>query len=449
MRYLPVTEKDKNDMLEKINAPSSNALFHVIPDPYLLTRNLKLEETLSETDLERFVLSAASQNKDYLHHICLLGELSYYHFIPKIVKHISSYPQFYTAYTPYQPEVSQGTLEAIYEYQSYMTNITDMSVSNASLYDGATAAAETMYMICSHTKKYKVCISNLLHPHVKKVLKTYASTRNIEIIEIISSEGSVSLVDLEEKIDEKTSCFFIQSPNAFGYLEDILPISTIAKKVAAKIVHVVLEPTMFGIVKPYGEEYVDVVCGEAQSFGLEPSFGGPGLGFLTTKTEFIRKIPGRIVGKTVDSENREAYVMTLRAREQDIRRDKATSNICTNNALCALQATVFLSALGEKGLRELAIRNLQTSHYAFEKIEKETRIIIPYRKPFYNEFIVELPIDPTLFRNKMLEKGILVSNSSLTEFYPFLNNPIILTFTEMITKEQIDYFIETVKEVIE
>lgn len=449
MRYLPVTEKDKNEMLKAIHIPSSDALFHVIPDAFFLTKELNLEEALSETDLERYIVKLASRNKDYLQHICLLGEVNYYHFIPKIVKHMVSLPQFYTAYTPYQPEVSQGTLEAIYEYQSYIANITDMSVSNASLYDGATATAETMYMICTQTKKFKVCISSLLHPNVKEVLKTYAISRNIDIIEIISSEGSLSLVDLEEKIDEQTACLFIQSPNVFGILEDIIPVSRIAKKKDIKIIHVVLDPTFFGMVKPFGEEHVDVVCGEAQAFGIEPSFGGPGLGFLATKKDYIRKIPGRIVGKTVDTENRIAYVMTLRAREQDIRRDKATSNICTNNALCALQATIFLSSLGEKGLKELAIRNLQTSRYAFEKILKDTVIKIPYRKPFYNEFLVELPIDPILFRKKMLEKGILVSSTPLQAVYPFLKNPMILTFTEMITKEQIDFFIETVKELSE
>jgi len=449
MRYLPITEPEKKEMLEAIHAPSSNALFHVIPDAFFLKKDLNLEEHLSETDLERYIQETASMNQDYRKNICLIGEISYYHFIPKIVKHISSLPQFYTAYTPYQPEVSQGTLETIYEYQSYMSNITGMSVSNASLYDGATAAAEAMYMICSHTKKTKVAVSNLLHPNVKDVIKTYANTRDIEIIEINSSEGCISLLDLEEKIDDKTACVFIQSPNIFGLLEDIAPISLRTKQKSVKIVHVVLDPTIFGIAKPFGEENVDVVCGEAQAFGLAPAYGGPGLGFLTTKTEYIRKIPGRIVGKTVDTEGKIAYVMTLRAREQDIRRDKATSNICTNHALCALQSTIFLSSLGEKGLRDLSIQNIQTSRYAFHKILKETTIKIPYRKPFYNEFLVELPIEPALFRQKMQEKGILISTTPLQTEYPFLKNPLILAFTEMITKAQIDFFVTVVKELTE
>jgi glycine dehydrogenase subunit 1 len=447
MRYLPVTEQEKKQMLSTISASSTDNLFRVIPEEFLLKQPLDLEEPLSEVDLEREIRRVSEKNKTFLNNTCLIGEINYFHMIPKVVNHLSSLPQFYTAYTPYQPEVSQGTLEAIYEYQSYMANITSMSVSNASLYDGATAAAESMIMICSHEKKSKVLISSLIHPIVKKVLFTYATVRDIEIIEVLSSEGTVSLADLADKINIDMACFMFQSPNVFGMIEEINQIASLVKTKNCKIIHVVLDPTSFGIIKPYGEENVDIVCGEAQPFGIEPSFGGPGLGFLTTKKEFIRKIPGRIVGKTIDKEGRTAYVMTLRAREQDIRRDKATSNICTNNALCALNATIFLSCMGKEGLKQLAMQNIVNSHYAQEELIKKTKITIPYTKPFYNEFIVELPMYPEIFIKKMLERNILVSSSNLHKEYPYLKNPMVLTFTEMLTKEQIDQFIDCVKEI--
>lgn len=447
MRYLPVTEEEKNEMLATISAQSTDNLFHVIPDEFFINNLLKLEQPLSEVDLEREIANVIEKNKTTSKNICLIGETNYYHMVPKLVKHISALPQFYTAYTPYQPEVSQGTLQAIYEYQSYMANITSMPVSNASLYDGATAAAEAMYMICTHLKKQAVIVSNLIHPIVKKVLKTYAETKGIKLIEVQSTDGSLSLLDIKNKINDEIACVMIQSPNVFGIIEDLLPLSEIAKKSLVKLVHIILEPTSFGIIKPYGEEIVDIVCGEAQSFGMEMSFGGPGLGFLTTKKEYLRKIPGRIVGKTTDKEGRTAYVMTLRAREQDIRRDKATSNICTNNALCALKATVYLSCLGKKGFKEIAIQNLANSHYAHEEILKKTKINIPFKKPFFNEFVVELPIPKEQFVYKMNQKNILLSTSDLGKEYPFLKNPIVLTFTEMITKDQIDQFIEYAKEI--
>jgi glycine dehydrogenase subunit 1 len=224
MRYLPVTEKEKQEMLAKISAQSTDDLFHVIPDDFFLKNLLNLEPPLSEVDLEREIRKVIEVNKTTIKNTCLIGETNYLHMIPKVVKHISSLPQFYTAYTPYQPEVSQGTLEAIYEYQSYMANITSMPVSNASLYDGATAAAESMYMLCSHVKKQKVIISNLIHPIVKKVLKTYAEAKGIELIEVCSSEGSISVIDLREKITNEIACIMLQSPNVFGIIEDIIPI---------------------------------------------------------------------------------------------------------------------------------------------------------------------------------------------------------------------------------
>lgn len=449
MRYLPVTEQEKREMLDTISCPSTDALFRVIPQEFFLEKPFELEEPLGELDLKREIKKVASKNVSFEQATCLIGEINYNHMIPSVVNHVSSLPQFYTAYTPYQPEVSQGTLEAIYEYQSYMTHITEMPVSNASLYDGATAAAEAMYLLCSHTQKNTVIISSLIHPFVKKVIKTYAEAKKINLIEIASSEGSISLLEMERFVHKEVACFLFQSPNVFGIIEDIAPFIPLLKNNDCKIVHVVLEPTSFGIIKPYGQENVDIVCGEAQSFGMDVCFGGPGLGFFTTKKEYIRKIPGRIVGKTVDTLGRTAYVMTLRAREQDIRRDKATSNICTNHALCALRATVFLSLYGKEGFKQLAIQNLNTSHYAQEKILQQTKIRIPYQKPFFNEFLVDLPIDVEIFREKMLTNHFLVSSSNLKKEYPFLKNPLVLTFTEMITKERIDEFVKLAKEITE
>jgi len=448
MKYIPVTKEQNEEMLKKIGVNSGDELFSVIPDEVLLKENLNIGEALSEIELKNKFKDLAERNVPFNKKNFFIGEVAYNHYIPSIVSHLARQSQFYTSYTPYQPELSQGTLTAIYEFQSYIVNLTGMDVSNASLYDGATAASEAMLMLCNHTNKDKVLVSSLLHPNVLDVLKTYASVSDIEIIEVANSDGSISCSDLEEKLSNDIACFMNQSPNVFGIIEDVSAISKIVSKKNISLVNVILEALSLGIINPPGGEGASVVCGEAQSFGNEISFGGPGLGFIAAKKEFIRKLPGRIVGKTIDLDGKTSYVLTLRAREQDIRREKATSNICTNNSLCALKATIYLSTLGEEGLREVAEQNVQKSHYAFSELSKIGKINIPYKKPFFNEFLIELPEDTDIVREKLYNRGIYVSTSHLEKYHPTLKNPLILSFTELSSKEEIDYLVKTLKEVL-
>ena len=449
MKYIPVTTEQNDEIQKVLGFKNTEELMKKITnEKFILTRNLNIEGPLSEIEITKKMSDISSKNTALNEKIPFIGEIAYNHYIPSIVKHLAMQSQFYTSYTPYQPELSQGTLEAIYEYQSYMVNLTGMDVSNASLYDGATAAAEAMYMLTAATDKCKVLISSLIHPSVKEVLKTYAHTAEIGLIEVINDNGNISYPDLEEKLSDEIACFIFQSPNAFGVIEDISALVDILSKKRIKMISVILEAMSLGIMKPPGTMGVDIVCGEAQSFGNDISFGGPGLGFITCKKENIRRLPGRIVGKTLDTEGRVSYVLTLRAREQDIRREKATSNICTNNSLCALKASIYLSTLGEEGLREVAEQNLQLSHYAFNELNKISKINVPYKKPFFNEFLIETPIEPEKLSKILLEKGILISNSPLSKFYPYLKNPLILTFTELTTKNDIDYLVRTLKEVL-
>ncbi len=448
MRYIPVTKEQQEEMLKKIGVKSIDDIFSVIPEEFLLKRELNIGEPLSELELERKLDALANKNIALNNKASFIGEISYNHYIPSVIGHLAGQSQFYTSYTPYQPELSQGTLEAIYEFQSYIVNLTGMDVANASLYDGATAAAEAMLMLCSHTNKNKVIVSSLLHPSVKEVLKTYAEATDLEIEEVISEMGSISFADLEEKLSDDIACFIFQSPNVFGIIENISAISEIVAKKGIKLVNVILEALSLGILAPPGKFGIDVVCGEAQSFGNEISFGGPGLGFIASKKEYIRKLPGRIVGKTIDMDGKTSYVLTLRAREQDIRREKATSNICTNNSLSALKATIYLSAIGKDGLREVSEQNVQKSHYAFTELSKISKLNIPYKKPFFNEFLIELPRPTKEIREELYERGILVSKTDFSAYYRYLKNPLVLTFTELNTKEEIDYLVKAFREVV-
>jgi glycine dehydrogenase subunit 1 len=357
-------------------------------------------------------------------------------------------PQFYTAYTPYQPEVSQGTLQAIYEFQSLMTNLTEMDLTNASMYDGATSTAEAMIMVCQHQRKNKVLISTLLHPYLTEVLKTYAEMRQIELIPVSADEGSISYPELERLAKEDPAMLIIQSPNVFGIIEELEPVCTMLKARKIATLAAVLEPLSLAIIKTPGACGVDVTTGEAQSFGIAPSYGGPGLGFFSTRKEYIRKIPGRIVGKTTDDQQRTAYVMTLRAREQDIRREKASSNICTNHALCALQATIYLSTLGEIGLKKLAQRNLQLSHKAFEALLGIPGIRAPFKKPFFNEFLIEIDQDLQKVKETSIKHKILLSKTDLSKTFPYLKNPILLNLTELNSEQDIEKLVEAFKEAL-
>jgi glycine dehydrogenase subunit 1 len=448
MRFIPTTSKEKKEMMESIGIKTVDDLFQSIPADYILQEPPGIGEAMSEQDVTQFLSELSKQNISFDEASCFIGEIAWHHYVPSIVRATASLPSFYTAYTPYQPELSQGTLQAIYEFQSYMVHLTQMDASNASMYDGASAAAEAMIMVLNANRKKTAVISSLLHPYLKKVLYTYATPRNIRIVEVTSDEGSLHHEELAKSLLDDVGCFIIQSPNAFGIIEDLEGISSILKDKKIPSIAVVLESFSLGLLQPPGAFNFDVVCGEAQSFGMYPQFGGPGLGYLCASSKYIRKMPGRIIGKTVDLDGKSCYVMTLRAREQDIRRNKATSNICTNNALCALQATVFLSTVGEKGLRDLAKRNYNHAHYAFQELNDVDGITIPYKKPFFNEFLVQFNQPVDIVREALLQRDILISKNTFADYFSYLKNSVILSFTEMNSKAEIDHLRDALKEVL-
>ncbi|MDD4615382.1 MAG: aminomethyl-transferring glycine dehydrogenase subunit GcvPA [Caldisericia bacterium] len=448
MRFIPTTSSDKKNMMDSIGIENVEELFRSIPSEYLLQEPPGIGEAMSEQDVTQFLSELSKQNVSFDDASCFIGEIAWYHYVPSIVQSVTSMPSFYTAYTPYQPELSQGTLEAIYEFQSYMVHLTKMDASNASMYDGASAAAEAMIMVLAANRKKTALVSSLLHPYLKKVLYTYALPRNINLVEVPSDDGSINHEALQKLVSDDIGCCIVQSPNTFGIIEDLGEISSILKERKISSIAVVLESFSLGLLQPPGEFDFDVVCGEAQSFGMYPQFGGPGLGYMCVTEKYIRKMPGRIIGKTVDVDNQPCYVMTLRAREQDIRRNKATSNICTNNALCALQATVFLSTVGQKGLRDLAKRNFNHAHYAFQELNDVEGITIPYKKPFFNEFLVQFNKPLDYVRDELLQRDMLISKNNFADYFSYLKNSVILSFTEMNSKAEIDLLRDALKEVL-
>jgi glycine dehydrogenase subunit 1 len=445
MSYISLSDKDKKEMLARIGVRSPVELFHPIPEEIKLKRELKLPSPLTEPELINHFEAVAQKNKfhDYL---SFLGAGAYPHVIPFVVDYISSRGEFISPYTPYQPEVSQGTLQIIFEFQTLICQLTGMEIANASLYDGASGAAEAVLMAHRLKEKSKVLVAKTLHPQYMRTIQTYVKNLGIQIEEIGYAEaGDVDFEDLERKLDDKTTAVVSQSPNFFGTVEDLKKISELAHSRDALSIIVVAEAVSLGILKAPGQLGADIVTGEGQSFGLPLSFGGPYLGFMACREEFIRQFPGRISGQTRDVEGRRGFVLTLSTREQFIRREQATSNICTNQAWCALRATIFLETLGREGLRELAWQNIQKANYTAEKLSKADGIKVRFRGNFFNEFVLEFPGGWSKVDRYLREKGI-IGGLSLGEYYPELRNCALLCVTEMHKKEEIDRLVELMKE---
>lgn len=420
-------------MLNIIGVSSINELFKDIPKEILLKTDLKIDKELSELELKDKLKKISNKNKTDF--ISFLGAGSYNHFIPSIVNHIISRSEFYTAYTPYQPEISQGILQSIYEYQTIIADLTGMDVANASLYDGASALAEAGIMAISITKRNQILMLKSIHPEYRGVVKTYCNAHNFEVEEIEDTE-------LKDKISDKTAALLVQNPNFFGSIEDIQKAEKLVHEKNALLVVTVVEPTSLGLLKSPGSLGADIVVGEGQSFGNPMSFGGPYLGIMATKDKYKRNLPGRLVGATIDSTGERAFVLTMQAREQHIRREKACSNICTNEALCALAATVNLAALGKEGIKELAELNIQKAHYLANKL-KESGLELVFNKPFYNEFAVKVN-NAEEINEKLLKKGIL-GGLDLGEYYPNLKDCLLFCVTEVIKKEDMDKLVEIIK----
>ena len=445
MPYTPNTDLDREAMFRAIGASSIDDLLSDIPEELRVEGDLDLPEPLSELEAVRVLggLARASKGSDEL--LCFLGGGAYDHYVPSVVRHVIGRPEFYTAYTPYQAEVSQGTLQTIFEYQSLICRLTGMDVSNASVYEGGSALAEASLM-CLGMKKGagRVVYSQGIHPHHRQVLKTYHMGLSPEMVEIPLKHGRTDPADVASAVTGETAVVLVQSPNFLGNLEDLGAITGSAHERGAMVV-VSVNPISLGILKPPADFGVDVVVGEGQSLGNGLSYGGPSFGFFAAGEKFVRRMPGRLIGMTEDMDGRRGFVMTLQTREQHIRREKATSNICTNEALNALAATVYLAWVGERGLREVAGLCARNAHYARDAIAGIPGFEPLFDSPFFNEFAVRTPVPAGEIVAALLEKGIL-AGLDLARYDYGLDRALLIALTERRDRSDIDRLVEALSE---
>ena len=424
--YLPNTDADRSAMLHEISVGSIEELFQDIPER-LRHAQFNLPSPLSELELKKELNQLASLNASLDNYACFLGGGSYRHFIPSTVEHVIGRSELYTAYTPYQAEVSQGTLQGTYEYQSLACQLTTMEVSNAGMYDGSTAAAEAVIMACLITKRDKVAVSTTVNPTYREVISTYVKARNL----------SMETVELDSELPADCACLVVQQPNFFGYLEETEAYGQKAHDIGALFIAIV-DPISLGMFKPPGHYGADIAVADGQALGNPTSFGGPGLGVFTCRQEYLRQMPGRIVGKTVDVEGKPGYVMTLVTREQYIRRERATSNICTSQALMALAAAVYLATLGKTGLRQVAELCYHKAHYTAERMARLKGYSLVFPKPFFKEFAIRCPVTPSLINQALFKEAIIGG----LDIGHIIDNSMLLCVTEMNTKDEIDRLVE-------
>jgi glycine dehydrogenase subunit 1 len=443
MPYIPHTEEERKEMLASIGVKSLDALFADIP-PSLAPKSFDLPKGESEFEVRRRLQKLASKNATEL--VCFVGGGFYDHYVPSAVDAIVSRSEFYTAYTPYQPEISQGTLQAIYEYQTAICRLVDMEVSNASLYDGGTALYEASMMAVRATGRRKIVVDQGVSPIYRVMLGSYTSNLSLQFAEIPVADGLADRKKMKAAIDGETAAVILQNPNFFGCVDDFTDIAEAAHAAGALVVCSVY-PISLGLLKSPGSMGADIVTGEGQSLGLPLSFGGPYLGFMATRNTLVRKMPGRITGATVDTKGRRGFVLTLQTREQHIRRDKATSNICSNEALCALQALVYMCLLGKDGLRDVARVSAEKTAYARKRISQIPGAKIKFNAPTFNEFTVELPRDAGEVIGDMVEKGF-AAGFPLGRYYKGMERSMLIAVTEKRTKEEIGRLAEALEEVL-
>ncbi|MBQ6653989.1 MAG: aminomethyl-transferring glycine dehydrogenase subunit GcvPA [Erysipelotrichaceae bacterium] len=432
-RYVISSPDQQKEMLKEIGLKSLDDLYSAVPEAARL-KQLNLPEGRSELETGRMMKAMAAANRKYDR--IFRGAGAYDHYIPAVVRSVTTKEQFVTTYTPYQAEISQGVLQSIFEYQTQICELTGLDVSNASVYDGAVAIAEAIFMV-QERKKSTILMSENLNPQYIAVARTYCESRNVEIRMLKNENGRTSLEDLSQQISEETAAVVVQSPNYYGIIEDVEQLAQKAHEFKARLI-LSVNPIALGLLKSAGEMDVDICVGEGQPLGMPLSFGGPYLGFMACKKELMRKLPGRIVGQTVDHDGRRCYVLTLQAREQHIRREKASSNICSNEALCAMTASVYLAAVGPDGLRQVAENSASHAHYLQKKLA-EAGYGLVYDQPFFHEFLTECPKAHEV-EEKLAEKGIL---SGL----PIGEDRMLWCATELNSKSDIDELVELVKEV--
>ncbi|HHV44569.1 MAG TPA: aminomethyl-transferring glycine dehydrogenase subunit GcvPA [Firmicutes bacterium] len=436
--YLPHTRRDREAMLAEIGLSSVEELFHFIPEELRLNRKLNLPRALSEQELLTYMQDLGTKNQRPL---SFIGAGAYEHHIPSVVQHLVRRSEFYTSYTPYQAEISQGMLQSIFEYQTMITQITEMDVSNASLYDGATATCEAAFMAVNATRRDKILVATTVHPQTRQVLRTYCDTVGVKLKEVTTKEGLSLGEAIGQALDKDTAGVIVQNPDFFGCIHDLEPLADLVHRNKSLLIASV-EPLSLAILKTPGQAGVDIAVGDGQSLGNPLSFGGPSLGFIAVKEELLRRMPGRIVGQTTDKEGRRGFVLTLQAREQHIRREKAASNICSNQALNALTATVYLAALGKEGFVELANLCMYKAHYAKDLICAIPGFSLIFEEPFFLEFAVNCPGDPEQITKQVLEEAGILAGYCLNRDYPQLPKGLLIAVTETKTKEDIERLAE-------
>jgi len=448
MRYIPNTPDDIARMLKTVGVSSFEDLLDDIPEELLLKRPLDIPDALDENALLRELANIGSGNADASANTCFLGGGAYDHFIPAVVGFLASRSEFVTSYTPYQAEVSQGTLQATFEFQSMVCELFGMDAANASMYDGASATAEAALMAKRITGRGRVAVSSAAHPSYRQVIDAYLSGLKSPV-DIVGYDSTSGLTDMDEAsgiVGDDTACIIVQYPNFFGCIEDLAAVSALAKKTGALMV-VAADPVAMGVLKSPGEFGADIVTGEGQPLGIPLSYGGPYLGLFACRKEHLRQMPGRVVGETTDTKGRKGYVLTLQTREQHIRREKATSNICTNEALLALTSTIYLAALGRSGIREVGESCVRKSHYLAGRLVADAGMEMTFDAPYFKEFAFRLPKEPETVNRELMRCGI-IGGLDLGVHYPELAGNVLLAVTEKRTKDEMDAFVDELSNIL-
>ncbi|MBI4211195.1 MAG: aminomethyl-transferring glycine dehydrogenase subunit GcvPA [Deltaproteobacteria bacterium] len=448
MAYLPHTPEDIQSMLDVIGKKHVDDLFAHIPAELRLSKELNIPEAMSEPELTRHLKTLAQKNECGEGWLSFLGGGAYQHLIPAAVTELSMRSEFLTPYTPYQPEIAQGTLQATFEYQTLMCRIFNMEISNASLYDGSTALAEAVLMALRiNSKRKTVVICDAIHPEYREVLKTLLPKSLVNLVTLPNQNGCLDRAALKSYLNDDLAAVCVQYPNFFGIVEDFQTLADDVHGVQGLLITATPEPVSLGLLKPPGDFGADIAVGEGLSFGIPMTFGGPGLGIFTTREKYLRQMPGRVCGETVDADGRRSYVLTLSTREQHIRREKATSNICTNQAHCATTSAIHLSMLGKEGLRELAMFNAAKTQYAISQLTSLPGVKRHFAAPVFNECVLEFP-KPAHEILKQLRKRNIHAGIDLSRFSPNLANALLVCCTEVQRKEDIDHFVQELRNIL-
>ncbi len=434
-------------MLRAIGAEEVGDLFRDIPQSVRLLRDLNLPAAPSDAELLRELRAMSQQNGDADRYLCFLGAGAYDHFIPSVVWHLAGRAEFYTAYTPYQAEMMQGELQATYEYQSMLCALTGMEVANASMYDGASATAEATVMARDLTRRDEIVVSAAVHPEYRQVIRTYTRHLGMRVVDLPYRDGVTPLDAVGDALSGQTAALVVQHPNFFGVLEQVQDLAQAAHAAGALLIVSVADPVAYGLLRPPGALGADIVAGEGQPLGNPLNFGGPYLGMLATRQAFVRRMPGRLVGRTVDAQGRRGFVLTLQTREQHIRRERATSNICTNEALNALAAAIYMAALGRTGMRQVAEACVRKAHYARMRLSRIRGFEVAFPAPTFHEFVVRCPLPPEEVNRRLLAEEIL-GGLPLGRFYPQLGDGWLVCVTESRTREDIDRLAAALEEMV-